>query len=177
MAGVAQGDRARGCARRGLVPSAQPRRVADVHRRSGDSADAPGRVERGRGTRRCRERARRRGTRELAKRRLDHDARTTEVMAHHDLIVGLAARHRLPTIYPLRAFVKRGGLISYGNEVVTDYRLAAGYVDRILKGEKAADLPVQYPTKYDLVINLKTAKALGLTVPDKLLALADEVIE
>jgi putative tryptophan/tyrosine transport system substrate-binding protein len=103
--------------------------------------------------------------------------RTTEVMAHHDLIVGLAARHRLPTIYPLRAFVKRGGLISYGNEVVTDYRLAAGYVDRILKGEKAADLPVQYPIKYDLVINLKTAKALGLTVPDKLLALADEVIE
>src|SRR5215471_16453510 len=103
--------------------------------------------------------------------------RTTEVMAHHDLIVGLAARHRLPTIYPLRAFVKRGGLISYGNEVVTDYRLAAGYVDRILKGEKAADLPVQAPVKFELAVNLKTAKALGLTVPDKLPALADEVIE
>src|SRR6516165_1712824 len=116
MAGVAQGDRARGCARRGLVPSAQPRRVADVHRHSDDSADAPGRVEPGRGTRRCRDRARRRGTRELENGGLIM-TRTTEVMAHHDLIVGLAARHRLPTIYPLRAFVKRGGLISYGNEV------------------------------------------------------------
>jgi putative tryptophan/tyrosine transport system substrate-binding protein len=103
--------------------------------------------------------------------------RTTEVMAHHDLIVTLAARHRLPTIYPLRSFVTRGGLISYGNEVVTDYRLAAGYVDRVLKGEKPADLPVQYPTKYNLAINLKTAKALGLEVPATLLARADEVIE
>ena len=103
--------------------------------------------------------------------------RTTEVMAHHDLIVRLAAQHRLPTIYPLRAYVNRGGLISYGNDVITDYRLAAGYVDRILKGEKPADLPVQLPTKFEMVINLKTAKALGVTIPETLLATADEVIQ
>jgi putative ABC transport system substrate-binding protein len=96
---------------------------------------------------------------------------------HRGLIIGLAAKHRLPAVYIGRFFVTGGGLISYGPDVVEHYRRAAGYVDRILKGEKPADLPVQAPTKYDLVINLKTAKALGLTVPDSLLSRADEVIE
>jgi putative tryptophan/tyrosine transport system substrate-binding protein len=92
-------------------------------------------------------------------------------------IIALAAQHRLPAVEPFRYFVADGGLISYGPNLVEPYRLAAGYVDRIIKGEKPADLPVQAPTKYDLVINLKTAKALGLTVPPTLLARADEVIE
>ena len=96
---------------------------------------------------------------------------------HRELILALAARHRLPGVYPLRYMVTAGGLISYGPDYIDQFRRAAGYVDRILKGEKPADLPVQTPTKYDLVINLKTAKALGVTVPPALLALADEVIE
>jgi putative ABC transport system substrate-binding protein len=98
-------------------------------------------------------------------------------VVHRDLIIRLAARHRLPAIYSQRVFVIGGGLISYGPDRVDQYRRAAGYVDRILKGEKPADLPVQASTKYDLALNLKTAKALGLTVPLSLLALADEVIE
>jgi putative ABC transport system substrate-binding protein len=97
--------------------------------------------------------------------------------SHRDLIVKLAARHRLPAVYPARFFVTSGGLISYGPDRNDQYRGAASYVDRILKGEKPADLPVQAPTKYELAINLKTAKALGLTVPPTLLAQANEVIE
>ena len=94
-----------------------------------------------------------------------------------NLIITLAARHKLPAVYYRRTYVTDGGLISYGSDVVDEFRSAAGYVDRILKGEKPADLPVHAPTKYQLVINLKTAKALGLTVPDMLLARADEMVE
>ena len=96
---------------------------------------------------------------------------------HRDLIITLAARHKLPAVYWERFFATAGGLISYGPDLVDQYRRAAGYVDRVLKGEKPADLPVQAPTKFDLVINLKTAKTLGLTVPASLLASANEVIE
>ena len=96
---------------------------------------------------------------------------------HRELIITLAARHRLPVIYPYRSFVGYGGLLSYGPDLISQYRRAAGYVDRILKGEKPADLPVQSATKYQLAINLKTAKALGIEVPASLIARADEVIE
>lgn len=97
--------------------------------------------------------------------------------ARRELIIGLAARYKLPTIYPYRYYAVDGGLITYGPNTLDPLRRAAGYIDRILKGEKPGDMPVQAPTKYELVINLKTAKALGLTIPQSLLATADEVIE
>jgi putative ABC transport system substrate-binding protein len=98
-------------------------------------------------------------------------------IVHRKLIIAEAAKYRLPAVYPQRLFVQGGELISYGTNTIDPYRRAAGYVDRILKGEKPADLPVQGPTKFELVINLKTAKALGLDVPSSLLTRADEVIE
>jgi putative ABC transport system substrate-binding protein len=97
--------------------------------------------------------------------------------AHRELIINLAARYKLPSVYPYRYYAVDGGLISYGPNTNDPQRRAARYVDRILKGEKPADMPVQAPTKFELIINLKTAKALALTIPQSLLATADEVIE
>jgi putative tryptophan/tyrosine transport system substrate-binding protein len=102
---------------------------------------------------------------------------SAQVSVHRDLIIALAAKHKLPTVCAYRYLAAGGGLMSYAPDQVDGYRRAASYVDRILKGEKPADLPVQAPTKYELVINLKTAKALGLSVPQSLLARADDVIE
>ena len=102
---------------------------------------------------------------------------TGSASSRHELIIALAAKYKLPAVYPFRYMVIGGGLISYGVDLVDEYRRAASYVDRILNGEKPANLPVQAPTKYELVINLKTARALGITVPQALQAGADEVIE
>src|SRR5262249_37386702 len=102
---------------------------------------------------------------------------TSLALTHRDQIIASAARHRLPAVYPFRIYANAGGLVSYGPDKIDPYRRAAGYVDRIFKGDKPADLPVQAPTKYELVINLATARALGLTIPPTLLARADEVIE
>ena len=96
---------------------------------------------------------------------------------HHNLIITLAARHKLPAVYPVRLFVANGGLVAYGPDEIDQYRRAAGYVDRILKGEKPAQLPVLQSTKFEFVLNLQTARALNIEVPPGLLAIADEVIE
>ena len=104
-------------------------------------------------------------------------AASAQAAIHRKVIIALAAQYRLPAVYPVRTFVPDGGLISYGPEQIDPFRQAAGYVDRILRGEKPADLPVQAPTKYELVINLKIAKALGLDVPPTLLIRAHEIIE
>jgi putative tryptophan/tyrosine transport system substrate-binding protein len=96
---------------------------------------------------------------------------------HANLIISLAVRHRLPAIYPNRLFATSGGLLAYGSDIADQFRRAASYVDRILRGEKPSDMPLQEPIKYELVINLKTAKAIGVTIPESFLARADEVIE
>src|SRR5262249_18011309 len=101
----------------------------------------------------------------------------SSILSHRDLIITLATRHPLPAVYGSKFFVTAGGLISYGTDTIDQHRRAAGYVDRILKGEKPADLPVQAPTKFETVLNMKTAKALGLDVPTAVLLRADEVIE
>jgi putative ABC transport system substrate-binding protein len=99
------------------------------------------------------------------------------ILTYHEMLIRLAQQHRVPAVHPLRAHVAQGALMSYGPDIIDNFRRSASYVDRIFKGAKPADLPVQQPTKFELAINLNTAKALGLQIPDKLLALADEVIE
>ena len=165
MAGAAQRDRAPRDA--GGSPSRSGRRLRDraVRRCPDRGAVVGGGVEPGRRARCRRNRARRHGIRKRDSNGGLIVTGSALAVVHRELITTLAARHKLPAVYPGRYYVTAGGLISYGPDLVDQYRRAAGYVDRILKGEKPADLPVQAPTKYELVINLKTAKALGLTCP------------
>ena len=164
MAGAAQRDRAQRDASGGPSGCHQPCRDRPVWRDPVRGAVAWGGGDPDQLRDASRDRARRHGFRALREWRPDRDGSALAVI-HRDLIITLAARHKLPAVYSDRFFVTAGGLISYGPDQVDQFRRAAGYVDRILKGEKPADLPVQAPTKYELVINLKTAKALGLEVP------------
>ena len=175
MAGTAQGDRAPRDASGGASGSGVWR-CCPIRRGPERRGLARGGLEFARRTRPRRDRTRDLGFASAADSGLIV-ARNALMITHRDLIIKLAAQYRLPTVYPLRFFVIAGGLISYGPDIVDQYRRAAGYVDRILKGEKPADLPVQAPTKYELVINLKTAKAIGFDLPPTVLARADEVIE
>src|SRR5262245_26410344 len=176
MAGGAQGDRAARNAGRGASGSGRRLRDRAVRRYPGRSAIARDGVDCGRPARCRRDRARRHRIRAPQNGGLIVTA-SALAFVHGDLIISLANRHRLPTVYWHRRHVAGGGLISYGPDTIDPFRRAAGYVDRILKGARPADLPVQAPTKYELVVNMKTAKALGIEVPPTLLARADEVIE
>src|SRR5262249_16196875 len=174
-AGAAEGGRAAGRRRRG-VAGAGPGWDRTMGHHPGGGTVIGRRAQADRAGRRRRDRTRHFHVCALPEWRPNHGGEGTSLL-HRELLITLAARHQLPAVYPYRIFVTEGGLITYGANIAGQYRRAAGYVDRILRGEKPGDLPVQAPTKYDLVINMKTAKALGLTVPDTLLARADELIE
>src|SRR5262245_52517282 len=175
MAGAAQADRA-GCnAGGGFSGCEHSLRERPVRCHPGYGAGAQARGDPGQHARRRRDRARSCGLCARAGWRSGRDGEW--VVVQLCIIITLAARHKLPAVYYEHSFAAAGGLLSYGPDYVDRYRQAAGYVDRILKGEKPADLPVQAPTKYELVINLRTAKALSITVPPALLAQANEVIE
>src|SRR5262245_26545121 len=176
MAGTTQRARAKCEACRGSSRCRDYGRGRPVLRHSVSGAGARFGREPGQSARARRDRARCRKFRTNTQWRADFNG-SAQSNIHRGLIITLAARHKLPAVYSARPYAADGGLISYGATPIDQYRRAAGYVDRIIKGEKPADLPVQAPTKYELVINLKTAKTLGLEMPATVLARADEVIE